>query len=113
MMKLGIQLLDLRTFPARLVLGIVILTLMTTLSAGVPAYWLTRGELERQAWLHVRSAQESTQSLLQAEQDRLTALVTLLSERPTLARLLRDGDEVHYRLHHFLIYLGQLALVAV
>ncbi|MBX3001819.1 MAG: HAMP domain-containing protein, partial [Caldilineaceae bacterium] len=36
---------------------------------------------------------ESTQSLLQAEQDRLTALATLLSERPTLARLLRDGDE--------------------
>jgi signal transduction histidine kinase len=94
---------DLRTFPARLVVGIVILTLITTLSAGAPAYWLTRSELERQVWLHILSAQGSTQSLLQAEQERLIALATLLSERPTLGRLLREEtrDEMEPYLEAF------------
>jgi PAS domain S-box-containing protein len=82
----------LRSFSARLVLSIFILILLTTLSAGVPAYWLTRTELEQQAWAHLAGAEQATQSLLQAEQDRLNALMTLLSERPTMRRLLQDGD---------------------
>jgi signal transduction histidine kinase len=56
----------------------------------VPAYWLTRTELERQAWRNVQNAQQATLSLLQAEQARLASLTTLFSERPTLHRLIRD-----------------------
>jgi signal transduction histidine kinase len=80
-----------RSFPARLVVGIVVLTVVTTLSAGAPAYWLTRNGLERQAWLHVNDAQQATQSLLQSKQERLTSVATLLSERPTLQRLLNEN----------------------
>jgi hypothetical protein len=81
---------DLRSYPARLVLGVFTLILLTTLSAGVPAYWLTRAELERQAWSHVVGAEQATYSLLAAEQDRLDGLLTLFTERPTLRRLLRE-----------------------
>ncbi len=83
--------LNLRTFSARLIFSTVVLILMTTLSAGLPAYWLTRTELKRQAWLHVASARQATASLLRAEQEQLASVVTLLSERPTLQRLLREG----------------------
>lgn len=77
------------SFSARLMLGLLVLVLMTTLSAGVPAYWLTRTQLERQAWLTVDGAQRATLSLLLAERDRLVDLVALLAERPTLQRLAR------------------------
>lgn len=83
----------LHSYPARLVLGAFVLILLTTLSAGVPAYWLTRSESDRQAWSHVISAQQATRSLLHAEQDRLDSLVTLFAERPTLRRLLDEADQ--------------------
>ncbi|RIK55986.1 MAG: hypothetical protein DCC57_04175, partial [Chloroflexi bacterium] len=82
------SLFNLHSYPAQLVLGIFILILLTTLSAGLPAYWLTRTELERQAWSHVASAEQATASLLQTEQTRLDSLLLLLAERPTLHRLL-------------------------
>lgn len=75
-------------FSTYLLLGLVILVLITTLSAGAPAYWLTRTQLEAQLWAQVNTAQQSTLSLLQAEQDRLRSTAFLLAERPTLHRLL-------------------------
>lgn len=85
-------LFDLRSYPARLVVGVFILILLTTLSAGLPAYWLTRTELERQTWSHVASAEQATASLLHAEQTRLESLLALLTERPTLHRLLAEAS---------------------
>lgn len=82
---------DLRSYQARLVIGVVVLILLTTLSAGVPAYWLTRTALERQTWSHVSSAEQATHSLLRAEQARLDSLLALLAERPTLHRLLDEA----------------------
>lgn len=91
------------SFSARLVTGIVMLVMVTTLSAGVPAYWLARAELEQQAWDRLNGAERSTRSLLLAEQERLENLLALLTERPTLRRLLREdapGDLADY-LHRF------------
>lgn len=84
--------LNVRTFAGRLILSTVVLIGMTTLSAGLPAYWLTRSELKRQAWSHVASARQATASLLAAEGAQVESVVTLLSERPTLQRLLREGN---------------------
>lgn len=74
-------------FSTRLLLGLFVLILLTTLSAGIPAYWLTRTQLERQAWSQVEGAQRATLSLLLAEQERLQHLTDLFAERPTLQRL--------------------------
>ena len=76
----------------RLLLGLIALILLTTLSAGIPAYWLARSQLERQAWSQVDSAQRATGSLLQAEKARLENLAGLFAERPTLQRLIREEN---------------------
>ena len=74
-------------FSTNLIIGFVVLIFASTLSAGVPAYWITRNQLERQAWANVENARQATQSLLTAEQTRLDDLATIFAERPTLRRL--------------------------
>jgi PAS domain S-box-containing protein len=78
-------------FSTYLITGCVILIFASTISAGAPAYWITRNQLERQAWYHVANAQQATQSLLLAEQNRLSDLAILFAERPTLRRLAQTG----------------------
>lgn len=68
-----------RSFSMRLILGAFALILLTTISAGIPAYLLTRAQLERQAWSQVDGAQRATRSLLRAEQERLSSLATLFA----------------------------------
>jgi PAS domain S-box-containing protein len=84
--------LDPRRFSTRLLLVFLGLILLTTLSAGVPAYWLTRTQLEQQAWAQVSAGQQATHSLLLAEQARLENLANLLVERPTLQTLVSNQD---------------------
>lgn len=79
-----------RRFSVRLLAGFVVLILLTTLSAGVPAYWVTRAQLEQQAWEIAANARQATVSLLAAEEQRLSDLSLVLAERPTLNRLLRE-----------------------
>jgi PAS domain S-box-containing protein len=95
--------LSLHSFSVRLLLGFMVLIGLTTLSAGVPAYWLTRNQLERQAWSQVTSAQAATHSLLAAEQERLADQLGLFSERPTLQQLTRSQatDELQLYLQDF------------
>lgn len=80
------------SFSARLVLAFFVLILLTTFSAGIPAYLLTRSALEQQAWSQVEGGRRATRSLLAAEEERLASLVTLFAERPTLQRLVQEGD---------------------
>ena len=81
------EFLSIHRFSMRLLLGFVALIFLTTLSAGLPAYWLTRLQLEQQAWFRVNNAQMATQSLLIAEQTRLASQLALFAERPTLQEL--------------------------
>lgn len=94
---------SLNSFSVRLLLGFVILIILTTLSAGVPAFWLTRTQLERQAWSQVGNAQSATQSLLAAEQNRVESQLLLFTERPTLQQIIRAeaGDELQLYLQDF------------
>lgn len=87
----------------RLLLGFVALIILTTLSAGVPAFWLTRAQLERQAWSQVENAQNATQSLLEAEQNWVANQLVLFAERPTLQQLTREQlvDELQLYLRDF------------
>ncbi len=78
---------SLNSFSMRLLLGFIALVVLTTLSAGAPAFWLTRSQLERQAWSQVENAQNAVRSLLAAEQSRLTDQLALFAERPTLRQL--------------------------
>lgn len=85
------------SFATRLILAFLALILLTTISAGIPAYWLTRAQLERQAWSQVDGARQATQALLAAEQERLLNLATLFAERPTLQQLAQTGTIAELR----------------
>lgn len=91
------------SFSMRLLLGFVALIVLTTLSAGVPTFWLTRTQLERQAWAQVGNAQSATQSLMEAEQNRVENQLVLFTERPTLQQLIREQsvDELQLYLQDF------------
>lgn len=97
------QFLTFNSFSMRLLLGFVVLIMLTTLSAGVPAFWLTRSQLERQAWSQVANAQIATQSLLAAEQERLADQLVLFVERPTLQQLIQAEtvNELHLYMQDF------------
>lgn len=82
-----------RSLSTRLFLSFLALILLTTLSAGIPAYLLTRAQLERQAWSQVDGAQRATRSLLRAEEERLANLAILFAERPTLQRIAQAQNE--------------------
>ena len=91
--------MKLNSSSMRLLLGFFALIILTTLSAGVPAFWLTRTQLEREAWKQVGNAQSATQSLLMAEQNRVQDQLVLFTERPTLQRLISEqqtGDLQRY-----------------
>lgn len=77
---------------ARLIAVLVVLIILTTLSAGVPAYLLARRQLERGAWERVDATRRATESLYDAALGRVVDLTTLLAERPTLRRLVADDD---------------------
>lgn len=77
---------------ARLVAVLVVLIILTTLSAGVPAYLLARRQLEQGAWERVDATRRATESLYDAALGRAVDLTTLLGERPTLRRLIADSD---------------------
>jgi PAS domain S-box-containing protein len=79
-------------FSTRLMIGYVLLVVATTLSAGLPATWITTSQLDAQSWAGVRNAQRATLSLLQAGRTRLDDLALLLAERPTLRTLVERGD---------------------
>ena len=77
-------------FTTRLLIALLLLVVLTALSTGIPAYWLTRRQLEEQAWKNTRTAQQATRSLLQAESTRLADLALLFRERPTLDQLIQE-----------------------
>ena len=76
----------------RLVIALVVLIILTTLSAGVPAFLLARRQLETQAWAQVDATRRATESLYDAALSRVVDLTALLAERPTLRRLMADND---------------------
>lgn len=76
----------------RLILASVIIILITTIAAGVPAFWIINAELENQAWERLEDGETATQAFLQAEQERVLNLATLAAQRPRLQDLLLSGD---------------------
>jgi len=76
----------------RLILGLVLVVVAVIIFSGVPAniaMWL---QLERQIQLRVEDSQSATHALYEAEMNRLKKLSGLIAGRPTLARLLQEGD---------------------
>jgi PAS domain S-box-containing protein len=79
------------SLSAQMILSFIALVLLTTAAAGVPAMWLIRDQLHRQAWAQVKQGSLAAQALYTARQSELSSLATLAAERPTLRELLEEG----------------------
>jgi len=81
-----------RDLSSRLILAFVVVIIITTLAAGIPAYLFIQNELDLQVWARVEDGSRVTQTLMQAEEARLTNLAALTAERPTLRAILQEDD---------------------
>lgn len=79
-------------FSNQIILALVATTILTTLAAGLPAYYLLRKESQRQAWQNINNGVKLIQELLNSEQTRITDLSLHASQRPTLLNLLAAGN---------------------
>jgi PAS domain S-box-containing protein len=86
--------LDPRSLPAQMILGFIALVLLTAVAVGLPAIWLIRDQLERQAWAQVEQGRRATDALYQARRKEMRNLATLTAQRPTLQQLLAEEDQV-------------------
>jgi PAS domain S-box-containing protein len=84
---------DLRSLSAQMILSFVALVLLTAAAAGLPAIWLIRDQLGRQAWAQVEQGSLAAQALYEAKQNELQSLATVTAQRPTLRELLAQGEQ--------------------
>lgn len=77
---------------AQMILSFVALVILTAAAAGLPAIWLIRGQLERQARAQVDQGSRAAQALYAARLSEMTSLATLTAQRPTLRDLLVRGE---------------------
>jgi PAS domain S-box-containing protein len=89
MKRLG---LDPQSLPAQMILSFVVLVLLTAVAIGLPAIWLIRDQLTRQAWAQVEQGRRATQALYASRQSEIIQLATLTAQRPTLQELLANGE---------------------
>jgi PAS domain S-box-containing protein len=84
---------DFHSLSAQMILSSIALVLLTAAAAGLPAIWLIRDQLDRQAWAQVDQGRTAAQALYQAQQNELDSLATLTAQRPSLRQLLVRGDQ--------------------
>lgn len=80
------------SLPAQMALMTVSLIILTVGAIGVPAIWLLRQQLNRQAWALVEQGSQTIQASLSASLSDLNNLAILSAQRPTLRQLLRQND---------------------
>ncbi len=83
---------DLHSLSVQMILSFIALVLLTAAAAGLPAIWLIRDQLDRQAWAQLEQGSLAAQALYQARQNELASLATLTAQRPTLSELLVQGE---------------------
>lgn len=83
---------DPRSLSAQMILSFVVLVILTAFAVGLPAIWLIRDQLERQAWAQVEQGRRATQALYEARHGEMRGLATLTAQRPTLQQLLVEDD---------------------
>lgn len=77
----------------RIVSALVLVVLLTAVTLGLPAIWMLRNQLDRQAWAQVEQGQRAAMALYAAHHREIQNLATLTAQRPTLEGLLLQGDQ--------------------
>lgn len=84
--------IDLHSLLAQMVLSFTVLVLLTAVAVGLPAIWLIRDQLKRQAWAQVDQGSRAVRALYAAKQSEVIDLAMLTAQRPTLLELLERGE---------------------
>jgi two-component system phosphate regulon sensor histidine kinase PhoR len=83
----------LSSLSAQMILSFIALVLLTAAAVGLPALWLIRSQLNRQALAQVGQGSRAAQALYEARESEMSSLATLTAQRPTLHELLLKQDE--------------------
>jgi len=86
--------LDTRSLPVQMIISFILVSVLTTAAVGLPAIWLIREQLDRQAWSQVEQGQKAALALYRAKQVEIDNLAQLFAQRPTLKELLMDRNWV-------------------
>ncbi len=76
----------------RLIGSFITIVLIATIATGIPAYTLFHNELDQQAWSRLDDARRVTETRLESEKTRLSDLVLLVAQRPTLQLMLQSEN---------------------
>lgn len=80
------------SLPAQLALSFVLLGVMIAAAAGLPALWLLNEQVGQQAHALAEQGRRTTQALYEAMRSDLTNLALLTAQRPTLHRMMSQGE---------------------
>jgi PAS domain S-box-containing protein len=78
---------------AQLLLSFIILVLLSAAAIGLPAIWLLRDQLDRQAWAQVDQGSRAARALYTAKQNEVAGLAILTAQRPSLHELILQEDQ--------------------
>lgn len=85
--------LALNSLWLQLLLSFILLVLLSAAAIGLPAIWLLRDQLERQAWAQVDQGSRAAQALYAARQNEIRGLAVLTAQRPSLRELVLQGNQ--------------------
>jgi PAS domain S-box-containing protein len=85
--------IDLHSLSVQMILSFVLAVLLTAITAGLPAIWLIRDQLDREAWTQVDQSSRATRALYAARQSEVADLATLTAQRPSLRESVAQGDQ--------------------
>jgi hypothetical protein len=80
--------LDLHSLPVQMILSFIGVVILTVVAMGIPAVWLIRQQLDRQAWSQVDQGRRAAMALYDAKRSEMEDLAILTAQRPTLRELL-------------------------
>jgi two-component system phosphate regulon sensor histidine kinase PhoR len=84
---------DLRSLSVQMILSFVGVVILTSAAVGLPAIWLIRDQLDRQAWSQVDQGRRAALALYEAKQNEVESLAILTAQRPTLRDLLLQEND--------------------
>jgi PAS domain S-box-containing protein len=85
--------IDLHSLSVQMILSFVLAVLLTAITAGLPAIWLIRDQLDREAWAQVDQSSRATRALYAARRSEVADLATLTAQRPSLRESVAQGDQ--------------------
>lgn len=79
--------------PVQILTTLIGLVFLTAFAIGIPALWILRNQLERQAWTLVNQGSQTSLAVLSNRQSDLTNLAILTAQRPTLRALVEQDNQ--------------------